>query len=413
MASVGAAVGLGNIFRFPYLAVKYGSAFIICYLLLLFLLGIPLLSCELAVGRHFKKSAVGCMKSASKKTGFVGGLAAANSFVIMSYYCLLFSFVLLCLVFSFRLINLPSSKGEKIFLNLIGSNGGFPVYSLLFLCAAWALVLLCFGSAERLGKISVYGVVSAFFCLLFTAVFLGLKNPSALTAFLHFSPRFFGSLTFWTDAASQVFFSLSVMVGVMFSYGAFLPKNCSISASVLLISFFDLAASILSTVIFAFVAPENDGGLLACFSVYPAAFCSVPGGFFLALLFYLSVAFLCLDSVFSYLKSITCAVEDFCGADQTKTATFVCLISFIFGVFMLISPFKAIAAADRFAATFLTLLIGVFESLVFGFVLKPKDILNEINRGSRLRLNGAVFRISVRYFCPASLLFLLLFELFS
>lgn len=412
MASIGSAVGLGNIFRFPFFATKYGSAFLLCYTFLLLLLGIPLLSSELAVGRACRKSAVGSIKTVSKKFGFVGSLSAANSFVIMTYYCILFSFVLLCLVFSFRLINSTPVSAEKILLNYITEKGGFSPFTVLFLTAAWAAVLLCFGSAERLGKISAAGVIFSAVSLLFLAIYMGVSKGENLLSFLRFSPGHFASVSFWTDAASQVFFSLSVMVGVMFSYGSFLPRESSIGKSVLIIAFFDLFISILATVIYAAVGIETDGGLLACFSVYPAAFCTLPCGFVLAFLFFLSLAFLCLDSVFSYLKSVTCALYDSHGFSETKSSVIICATSFVLGLFMLPFGFRAIGAVDRFAASFLTLIIGVLEAVFFGWVLKPQNILSEINKNSFFRLPSCLFALSLRFFCPVALAFLLFFEIF-
>lgn len=412
MASVGSAVGLGNIFRFPYLATKYGSVFVLFYLLFLILLGIPLMSSELALGRAFGKSAVGSMKSVSKKFGFIGSLAAVNSFVIMTYYCILFSFVLLCLVFCFRLINSPPAVAEKIFVGFITQNGGFSAFTVLFLAAAWAAVFFCFGSAERLGKISAVGVIFSFFSLLFLAVFLGVSSPDNLLLFLRFSAGHLSSLRFWSDTVSQVFFSLSVMVGVMFSYGSFLPDENPIGKSVLTIAVFDLFISIIATVIYAAVGRTQVDGLLACFSVYPAAFSRVPGGFALAFCFYLSLAFLCLDSVFSYLKSVTGALYDSFHFKEETSSVFLCLTSFILGLFMLPFGFFFINLADRFATSFLTVIIGISEALVFGWFLKPESILKEINRNSSPPFPRGLFALSLRFLCPVCLLALLFFEMF-
>lgn len=412
MASVGSAVGLGNIFRFPYLATKYGVVFLFSYTLLLLFLGIPLLSSELALGRCFKRSAVGSMQSVRKSFGFIGSLSAANSFVIMTYYCILFSFVLLCLVFSFRLMGATPDSAGKILVNYIAENGGFSAFTVLFLTAAWAAVLLCFGSAERLGKISAAGVIFSTVSLLFLAVFLGVSNRENLLCFLHFSPLHLTSFRFWSDSASQVFFSLSVMTGVMFSYGSFLPKKSGISGSVFTIAFFDLFISVIATVIYAAVGSDSDVGLLTCFSVYPAAFASVPGGFILAFFFYLSLALLCLDSVFSYLKSVTCALYDSFGTEEKKSSFFLCVFSFILGLLMLPFGFKIIDAVDRFATSFLTLFIGLAESFVFGWYLKPKNLLSEINRGPFPHFPSRIFTLSIKFFCPLWLAFLLFFEIF-
>lgn len=413
MASVGAAVGLGNVFRFPALAMKYGIIFIIFYIFFLFLLGIPLLSCEIAVGRRYGGSAVGCIKKISKKYTLIGLLACSNSFIIMTYYCLLFSFVLLCLFFSFKLLQ----NGGFLFADYISESGGFPFDTELFLIIAWSAVILCFGRAERLGKISAAGVIFSVFSLLFLSIKSTVANPSGLLCFLRLDTTCFFNLSFWADAASQVFFSLSVMVGVMFAFGSFLPEGDGIGKSVLTVAFFDLFISLLATVIYSSVGVEGETGLLSCFSVYPLAFSRLGGsplfGFLFAAAFFLSLAFLCLDSVFSYLKSITASLYDSLGFSQNRSAVVLSLVSCFFGLLILSGDsFAVINRIDRFASVFLTLIIGVAESLLFGYVLTPKPLLSEINRNSSPRFSPVFFSLSLKVLCPLSLSLLFLYEIF-
>ena len=201
MASVGSAVGLGNIFRFPALAVKYGLAFIIVYTILLFTIGIPMLSAELAVGRKFSMSAVGSARKILKKAEFAGWLAAANSFVIASYYCVLFSMVLLCAVFSYRLYDM-SVDGMLVFKDILYTSQ-LRIEVVLGLIAAWAAVYLCFGRAEKLGIISTVSVMFAVVVIFLLAVWRGLSSSDQLNSFLRFDVGVLYSRGFWGDVSIE------------------------------------------------------------------------------------------------------------------------------------------------------------------------------------------------------------------
>lgn len=412
MASVGSAVGLGNIFRFPALAVKYGLIFIIVYALLLFAVGLPLLSAELAVGRRFSMSAVGSARSISKKTEWIGWLASANSFVIVSYYCVLFSMVLLCATFSYRLYDM-SVDGATVFKDMLYANKP-RMEEVLCLVAAWAAVYLCFGRAEKLGKISTVSVIFAVAVIFLLAVWRGFSAPEELSSFLRLDVRVLYNRYFWGDVSGQVFFSLSVAVGSMISYGAFLHKKENIAVCSVIIGVCDLAVSILATVIYATVSKtDTEGGLLTCFSVYPEAFMQLGGGWAsvgVSFLFYLSLALLCLDSVIAYLKSITHSLEDKFAARQEKTAfAVICAAAFI-GFFMLGGRGGMLLGfADGVVAKFLTLSVALLETIMLGYVLGTGVIAKEIgikNRGVAER----GFAFSIKFFAPAVLLFLFLRE---
>ncbi len=403
MASVGSAVGLGNLFRFPALAVKYGGIFIPVYLALLVLLGLPLLTCELSAGRYYQKSAVGCIRAISKKATPVGWAASANSFIIMSYYCLLFSFVLLATLFSFRL---NPTNADSLFLDYISPNGGFPFDTQLLLVAAWGAVILCYGRAETLGKISTVSVLFSVGVIFVIALIRAISYPQTLAVFLRLDPAPLLLPAFWADALGQVFFSLSVGVGVMFTYGSFLGNGESIPFCGGIIASIDLLVSLAATVIYASVGPlQGDGLLLTCFSVYPKAFMDIFGGWGrgVCCLFYLSLALLCLDSVFSYLKSAASAAGP--SKTEPRRAIILALAAAGTGLIMLIDErLRLLYLADSLAARYLTLTVGLFEFIIFGY-LAPPELLSSA-RGRRGR--GTLFYLLLKIFCPAALIFLIL-----
>ncbi len=410
MASVGSAVGLGNLFRFPALASRYGSIFILAYLPLLILSGVPLLMSELALGRLTGKSAVGAMKNFSKIGRFTGALTTANSFFIMTYYCPLFSSVIMAAVFSLRL--LWATAPERVFTDLLYSqNLAIP---LLFLISAWSLVMLCFGSAERIGKISTFAVAFASASLLFLAIF-SLFCGGDISSFIRLDPTPLLSADFWRDLLGQVFFSLSIMVGVMVSYGSFLPKGENILSCALIISFSDLAVSLCATVIFvAFGGGGADSDILTCFSVYPAAFCALGRGFgaVLSLLFYSALALLCLASVFSYLKAVCHGITDVIGVNEIKTGVLLTVISAFLGIFLLgRDGLGRLAFLDGEIVPLLMLVSGLLETVVLIKIAKKYPLPDEINRGGKMRLSAGFYRFSIGFLCPFVILLLFLMKI--
>lgn len=412
MASVGSAVGLGNIFRFPALAVKYGFMFIIAYAILLFAVGIPMLSAELAVGRKFSMSAVGSARKISAKTEWIGWLASANSFVIVSYYCVLFSMVLLCAVFSYRLYDI-SVDGASVFKDMLYANKP-STEAVLCLVAGWAAVFLSFGRAEKLGAISTVSVIFAVAIIFLLAFWRGMSLPDQLNSFLRFDTIVLFNKNFWGDVSGQVFFSLSVAVGAMISYGAFLDKKENIAVCSVIIGLCDLAVSILATIIYATV-PNTDaeGGLLTCFSVYPEAFIQLGRNWVsvsVSFLFYLSLALLCLDSVIAYLKSITHSLEDKFAVSQERSALVVIGTAFFIGFFMLGGRGSVLLDfADRVVAKFLTLGVALLETIMLGYVLGTKVVAKEMVIKSRGMAERG-FALSIRFFTPTVLVFLFLSE---
>ncbi|MEE0928423.1 MAG: hypothetical protein UIG59_04460 [Acutalibacteraceae bacterium] len=410
MASVGSAVGLGNLFRFPYLALKYGGVFILAYFLLLLTTGAPLLMSELALGRLTGKSAVGALGEASKKGKFTGLLCSANSFFIMTYYCPLFSFVLVCAVFSFRLWG--AQMPERVFTDIIYSeNLAVP---LLFLVFAWASVMLCLGDAGRLGKISTVGVLFSLFVLVCMAILSAVLQGGAVLSFLIPSASALLITEFWPDLLGQVFFSLSVMVGVMISYGAYLPKKENIFSSALTVCFADFAVSLCATVIYAAFSGKVEGGdILTCFSVYPAAFCAVGGGFgaVISFLFYLSLALLCQASVFSYLKAVCHSITEKIGISETKAALILTLVSCGLGIFLLgRSGISRLIFIDGGIVPLLILIAGLLETIVFS--VKRKTLLCEINQHGKRGMSPGFYSFSVGFLSPAVIFLLIILKIF-
>ena len=334
MASVGSAVGLGNIFRFPALASSYGLGFIVVYMLFLFLAGIPLLKAELLFGRSGKADTKAALPALVP--------SAVTCGVILCCYIALSSLLL-------KNTFLPSAPDR--------ANPFFVV----ILCA---VCLALFGSAERIGKLSTVGVFFAAAVLLATALFRAARNPQSLLAFLRIDTTAFLLPELWLGAAAQCFFSLSVAVWVMPNFGAMTDRAIPLKKCAVTIALADAAVSLAATVIYCTVSTSKDS-LLSAFSVYSQSF---GGGISTA--FFAALLVLCLASVISYIKGLTrplCAVSHL---SQEKLCAIVLVLSGGAAIFLLRFS-NLLEKADSHLVPPLTLFAAFCESLLFARYKNP------------------------------------------
>ncbi len=412
MTAVGAAVGLGNLFRFPALCTRYGSAYILVYIILLFVVGVPLLLSEVALGRLFGKNATYCFTSADPRATPLGFLSSANSFIIMTYYAVLLSFVVLAAVFSYRLLS-PLGSPAEVFSPIIFPRRFSPalIFALVF---SWGAVFLCFGDAKRLGAISTASVIFAASIIFGYAIFCTINSGGKVFSFLRFNAAVFGNSEFWVDVLGQVFFSLSLMVGVLVSYGACLNKKEGIIRCGITIALCDLGISLGGTVIYVAADISGEGSLFSSFSAYPAAFSSLGAvGSAVCFLFYLSVGVLCLASLFAYLKSATEFFTFFIGGSDTAWALGLSLVSLLLGGFLLQgSGLDVLKIIDGEVVPFLILLVGLLETALFNRPRLKTALLREINKNEKHPLPRRLFSLSIGLFSPIILFVLLLCQIF-
>ncbi len=397
LTAVGAAVGLGNVFRFPYLAMKYGLAFVLIYVIFLCALGLPMLLSEIAFGRRF------CGQAPGKRAAFSSKLCAFNSLFIFGYYTLLTALVLLAAFFS------AGGDFSALFSLSEGQyKGGFGL-PLVFLAFAFAAVLFCFGDAERIGKISTASVLFSLIVLFLLALFRATASPEALLPLLRldFSHLLEGS--FWFDALSQVFFSLSIAIGVLTAYGGLLRETESIVSCGIYIASIDLLVSFLAAAIYATVGGRAEG-LFDSFSVYPSAFFELgAAGGFLCFLFYTALGFLCLDSVVSFLKSSVVLLYPKFIKKEGAAAALLTLFAAAFALALLLFGAKeGIAFTDGKITPTLILLGGLSLTLLFS----KKEVFEGVTDELKLGKSRALFKVLLRLFAPAFILLLLFAQIF-
>lgn len=418
---------MGNALRFPGLCAKYGGgAFLLVYLTSLVVLGIPLLNAEIALGRKIGGGAPECMKSLFKGGEKLGWAQCANSFLTAALYAGIAGWILSMAFSSLPLCLSPDAaeKAPRYFFEEILKAGGDGVVSgispLVAVCiaAVWAAMFFCLkGGAERLSSAAKFTViVPVALLVLMSARGLCHENSGEAIAAL-FTPDFsrLSSPEIWINAMGQVFFSLSLAVGIMPAYGAYLPDKCRIFSSSLIIAAADALVSVLASVALfttlygcGLQSEIGRSGIITAFSVYPAAIAGlfpdpVASGA-AGMLFYFSLSLMAVQSGVSMLEAALSPVMRRFGIKRGKVALAGCAAAGVASlVFATTAGDIAVEISDLFINFYNVLVLCIAECLAFGRA-KKIGLAEEINRYSgRLKMPAGPFYFSVKFLCPAVL----------
>ena len=400
LAAVGSAIGLGNVWKFPYMAgVNGGGAFVLVYLFCIAIVGIPILIAEIYIGQKSQANAIHAYEYLDKKNSpwqFAGWLSVIASFLFLSFYSVVGGWVL---DFEFNsLINtfsdMSSEEIEGALGGLFGSASRLIFWHAVFMALVIGIVYMGVESGlERWNKIlmpALFGLLALLFIKAMT-----LEGFGPALSFL-FIPDF-SALTGLAilDAIGHSFFTLSLSLGTMITYGSYLASSENLPRLALTVAFMDtLIALVAGTVVFSIVFsfgmnPGEGPGLV--FSTLPSLFVQMTGGYFLSVIFFLLLTFAALTSAVSILEpSVAFVCEKFKATRMQATlgcgiATFftgvLCALSFNH-----LSEFKIIGLNifdlfDKLAANWLMPVAGMVTALFLGWQLgRPaiKDILKQV-----------------------------------
>ncbi len=439
LAAIGSAVGLGNAWRFPGLAAKHGGgAFLLVYLVAMLLMGIPLLMMEIAIGRKMRAGAPGSMKGLNKKFEPIGWAATSNAFVISTYYAVVFAWVIMMAIFSFKFIGLTGNNevASGIWADLIKTTGtttgittiSLPVIACLFI--AWILIYMCIkNGTSSVGKVISYLIVIPIICLIIMSI-KGLTMPNAIEGIKAFFIPDFSALfdaEIWVDAVGQVFYSMSVMMAIMFAYGSFLDDSSKIARDGLIIAFSDLAVSLMSGIVM-FTTMYGTGiedkltqtGPGLAFQIYPTAIVNLSkSGVFnsiFSFIFYFCLGTLAVDSAFSIIEGVSTAVSDKFGFNKKKTTLAICVICGIISlVFVSGAGLAFLDIVDNWCNSFTLILIGVLETVAIGWFYKTHVVVDEINRNvtSGFKMPKLWFDVTVKVIAPVALSILFIWNIYN
>ncbi len=423
LAAAGSAVGLGNIWRFPYLAAKYGGGiFLLVYLILAVTFGFALMVGEIALGRKTGLSAVGAYKALNKKFSFVGYLAALVPIIILPYYSVIGGWVCKYL-YTFLSGGSHLAAGDAFFNGFIGA----PVEPLgwFFLYIALTALVVLFGvqkGVERVSKVMMPVLVVLSMGIAIYALFM----PGAIDGVKYYLFPDFSkfSVTTVLSAMGQLFYSMSLAMGIMITYGSYMKKDVSIEKSVAQIEIFDtgiafLAGMMIIPAVFSYSggAPEELGkgpGLM--FVALPKVFESMPGGNVVGILFFVLVLFAALTSSISLMETIVSIVCDKFKVERKLSCLIVFLLSVLIGIpsalgYGLWSHITIIGMPfldffDFISNSVIMPIVALLTCIFIGYVLKPSAIVEEVELNGRFKRKG-LFTVVTKYFAPICIVLIL------
>lgn len=339
LAAAGSAVGLGNIWKFPGKVGLYGGgAFLLCYVLIVLLVGFPVMLAELAIGRKTQKNMVGAFRQLNKKWSFAGVVGLVTLFVIMSYYSVVGGWVMkyIGVYLTGADFGGGADQYQNFFVNFI-SQPGEPLIWAFFFIAMCILVVVAGVSQgiERMSKI----LMPALFVLLVGIVIRAVTLPGAMEGVKYMfdvRPETISGDTF-VGALGQAFFSLSVGMGIIVTYGSYVPKGQNLAKSAIWICVLDTVVAVLSAlaiipVVYITLGAEGLGmGGGFAFMALPEVFASLPGGVVFGLIFFVLLFVAALTSAISILESLTAFLTEEFRLSRLKSCVLLGLPMMLLG----------------------------------------------------------------------------------
>ncbi|MEM0466755.1 MAG: sodium-dependent transporter [Candidatus Thermoplasmatota archaeon] len=431
LASIGSAVGLGNVWRFPYICYTYGGgAFLIPYFVALFTAGIPLLILEFSLGHKMGCSAPEAFKKIGKKYEWIGWWTTFIPFLISLYYVVVMAW---CFSYMIYAVDLRwGNQSSTFFTMYLGDSGGpvilgvssIPVF--LSLIIIWIFIfLILYKGVHRIGKI-VLLTVPLPWILLGILTIRGLTLPGAIDGLNYYLiPDFsrLGDPSVWLAAYAQVFFSLSLAQGIMITYASFLKKKSDITNNACIVALADAGTSFIAGfAVFSIVGylafsqgttidalSNNLAGPNLTFITYPTAISLFPvAAAFFGFIFYLALLSFGIDSAFSMLEPSISAVSTKWRLSKAKSTALLCLFGFCASLlFITSSGIHWLKLVDHFIAHFGLILVGLLECAIVGWMYKISTLRNHANTTSELQL-GCWWDILICYIIPGILIILLI-----
>lgn len=424
LAMIGSAVGLGNIWRFPYVAyTNGGGAFLIPYIISILILGIPLLFVEYGAGYKFKAGISKIAHDINKKYEYLGWFIQISPFLILTYYVCVVAWDLMYLPMSFY--KGWGSNPENFFLNILLQNsidisGLFHVsiYVLISLLVIWAIVWFIshrnlndgIGKANRI-------LTPLLFVMMIVIVLFALTLPGAsIGVATLFTPDWNAifNLRIWAAAFGQILFSLSIGMTITLAYASYLPDDVNIPKSALTVAFANSSFEVFTAVgvfsILGFMSLSNNipineivsqGSGLA-FIVFPQIF-NVMGliGYIIGPLFFTCLLFAGITSNISIIEPLALSLRDKFDISRAKSVSIICAVAFVISLVYTTSYGPTLLGiVDNFSNQFGLLLNVLLETILIAIIYGLDNLLPEINQNATFLKLGKKWKILVTYIIP-------------
>lgn len=424
LAAAGSAVGLGNIWRFPYLAAKYGGGiFLLVYIVLALTFGFALMSAEIALGRKTGLSAIGAYGALSKKFSFIGTLTALVPMIILPYYSVIGGWVTKYLAaFCTGQARLAAESG--FFESFISKPAEPLIWFLVFLGITSFVVLR--GVEKGVEKVSSIMMPILVVLSVIIAVY-AVTLPGAVEGVLYYITPDFSKFSAKTVLAAmgQLFYSMSLAMGIMITYGSYMKKDVNLEASVKQIEIFDTGIAFLAGLMIipaVFVFSGGDEAALGkgpglMFVTLPQVFESMKGGTVIGAAFFILVLFAALTSSISLMETVVSIFSDKFKVKRSTACILTIAICLLLGIpsslgFGLWGGVKIIGLSfldffDFISNSVLMPIVAFLTCIFAGYVIKPKTLADEIRQDGTFG-REKVFTVMIKYLAPICILLILI-----
>ncbi len=420
LAATGSAVGLGNIWRFPYTAGEYGGgAFVLIYLLCVAGIGIPIMMAEIMLGRRGRRSPINTMRALAKQEGkhpawqLLGWMGIITGFLILSFYSVIAGWTMAYAVRSAGgvFLNIDVAGADAVFGALIGDAERLLAWHSIFMTLC--VLVVARGVASGLEK-AVRFLMPALFLLLVLMVVYSISTGNFGQALSYMFEPDFSKLSAEAvlSAMGQAFFSLSLGMGAIMIYGSYLHSDASISSNSVIIAGMDSLVAILAglaifPIVFANgLQPEQGPGLV--FKVLPIAFGQMPGGVLFSTLFFVLLVFAAWTSAISLLEPMVAWLVENLSFSRVRAAVLAGVSVWLLGIACLLSLNEWSGVTlfgkgfldlfDFLTANILLPLGGLLIAAFAGWVLSRAASVDELDMGDGVAYR--LWRVLIRYVAP-------------
>lgn len=446
LAAAGSAVGLGNIWRFPYLAAKdHGGIFIFCYIILALTFGFTLLITEISIGRKTKQSPLTAYGKIHKKWSFIGSLATLVPVIILPYYCTIGGWVLKYF-FAFSTGSAGDTAADGYFTGYITEQVEPIIWMIVFVLFT---AITVFGGVnkgiEKLSRILMPILVVLIVGISIYSLTLEYTDAQGVTRTgleglkIYLVPDFTGVtakdfFVILMDAMGQLFFSISVSMGIMIAYGSYAGDKTNLQKSINQIEIFDtlvalLAGMMIVPAVYVFMGREgmDSSGPGLMFVSLPKVFSNMGVvGTVVGVLFFLTVIFAAVTSSVSVMEAIVSSIMDKFKFSRKKSTALVLayalaggfIVCFGYNIFYFElklpngSVGQILDVMDYVSNYVLMPLVALLTCILIGWVVKPKTVIEEVTKNGEKFPRKVIYNVMIKVVAPV-LLFALLLQSFG
>ncbi len=438
LAAAGSAIGLGNIWRFPYLAAKDGGGlFLAIYVVLALTFGFTLLFTEVALGRKTKQSSLTAYGKINKKFSWVGGFSALVPFLILPYYCIIGGWVLKYMI-AFLTGHGVDAAADGYFSGFITGQYEPIIFDFIFLMAVAFVIYR--GVNKGIEAISRILMPVLFVLVIGIAVFsISIKNPETgrtglegLKLFVVPSVEGLSVKDIFVvviDAMGQLFYSISVAMGIMVTYGSYYKDKSNLIRSVNLIEIFDTIVAILAGVmiipaVYVFMGKEGmTGGPGLMFIAIPKVFLQMGvAGQFIGAVFFIMVLFAALTSAMSVLEAVVAGFIDRFGMSRRRATVVETGIALVFGIIICLgynvlyfdvklpngANAQILDIVDYLSNNIFMPVVAIGTCILIGWIAKPESMIEEATKNGEHFSRRTLYVVMIKFVAPVLLTVLLL-----